>query len=130
MASFQSILCLSLLALASCQMPVGKTYQKTELYFGTQRPDSTFVTAVEWQAFVDQEIAPCFQDGFTVVDALGQWLHRSAGVQREESKLLIVVYPLRGRGAGIDLDSIRARYCRRFHQETVLRMDSRVRVDF
>ncbi|HZB38332.1 MAG TPA: DUF3574 domain-containing protein, partial [Beijerinckiaceae bacterium] len=73
-----------------------------------------------WRRFLDREVTPRFPDGFTVIDASGQW--RSPGavkLVKERSKVLVVAMPddpdRRAR-----LDEIAAAYKRAFNQDSVV----------
>lgn len=105
-------------------------YRKTELYFGTGKPDGTEITDEEWQDFLLSEVTPRFPDGFTVVAATGQYRTSTGKIVREHSRMLIFLYPKRTKTeAGKKVEQIRKSYCDRFNQESVLRVDSRHSVD-
>ena len=105
-------------------------FRRTELYFGTGKPDGTEVTEEEWQEFLLNEVTPRFPDGFTVVSAMGQYRDSTGKVVREHSRMLIILFPKRARSA-VDskVEEIRKAYCDRFKQESVMRVDSRHTVD-
>jgi hypothetical protein len=105
-------------------------YRKTELYFGTGKPDGTEITDEEWQDFVSNEVTPRFPDGFTVVAATGQYRTSRGEIVREHSRMLIILYPKRRKTeVGEKVEQIRKAYCHRFNQESVMRVDSRQSVD-
>jgi Protein of unknown function (DUF3574) len=97
---------------------------RTELFFGTSRPDGTAVSEADWEAFLDAEITPRFPDGLTVLSGAGQWQGENGQIVEERSKLVILLYP---RGAidesNAEIEAIRTAYEQRFHQESVLRAD-------
>jgi hypothetical protein len=99
-------------------------WQRTELVFGTGIPGGGVVAASDWQAFVDEAVLPAFPDGFTVVDAEGVW---NGG--REDSRILLIVHE-RNRAVDAAIEGLRAAYVERFHQESVLRIDTRAKVSF
>jgi hypothetical protein len=97
---------------------------RTELFFGTAKPDGTTVTDAEWEAFLDEVVTPRFPDGFTVLSGEGQWQGEDDQIVEERSKIVILLYPR----AAIDesnaeIEEIRTAYERRFQQESVLRAD-------
>ena len=97
---------------------------RTELYFGSNKPDGTVVTPAEFQSFLDQEITPRFPDGLTLLTGLGQFRGSSGVIQRERSMELILLYPVdSARSSGQKIEEIRAAYERMFQQESVLRAD-------
>ena len=101
---------------------------RTELIFGSERANAAPVSDAEWRAFVDNEIATRFPDGFTTFEASGGW--RSAhGVVRESSHVLLVWSD----GAAPTLakiEELRALYRKQFAQELVLRADEADCVSF
>jgi hypothetical protein len=102
-------------------------FLRTELYFGSNRPNAPAVTAEEFQNFLDTEITPRFPDGLTLLTGLGQFRGSSGVVERERSMLLILLYPLdTARSSGEKIEQIRALYESRFQQESVLRADEPV----
>jgi hypothetical protein len=87
------------------------------------------VSEEEWQAFLDDYITPRFEEGLTVVDGAGQYWSRSGSFVREHTKIVILMY--RDTSSAHDsIEYIRSAYCRLFDQESVLRIDQRVKVSF
>jgi hypothetical protein len=119
---------LFVMLLAGCVPPPptcisGKSYIETKLYFGMDKPQGT-VSAVEWQKFVDTDIAPRFPEGFTVVDAHGAWLNRETGhAISEHSKIIIRLHD--GTQDKV-IDDIISSYKKKFQQEAVMRVDTGV----
>jgi hypothetical protein len=102
-------------------------FVRSELFFGSNKPDGTVVTEQQFQRFLDQEITPRFPDGLTLLTGLGQFKGSNGVIQRERSMLLILLYP-RGdaRAASKKIEEIRAAYEKMFDQESVLRADERL----
>ena len=125
--------CLALTVAAGCLRPgvsgtAGlKEMARTELYFGLAMPDAKTVSEAEWQAFVDQHIAPRFKDGLTVVDARGQCLTKAKKLVHENVKVVILVHPDTP-AARIAVFNIISAYKDRFRQESVLRVTDKVGV--
>jgi Protein of unknown function (DUF3574) len=103
----------------------GDPYKRTELYFGGSRPDGSVITPAEFELFLDKEVTPAFPDGLTWLEAHGQWMGG-----KEDSYLLILLYPFGDRGANREIEEIRTDYKEQFDQESVLRADSTDRVSF
>ena len=102
----------------------GDPFLRTELFFGSAKPDGTVVTERQFQQFLDREITPRFPDGLTLLTGLGQFRGSSGVIQRERSMLLILLYPTgSARDASKKIEEIRAEYERQFQQESVLRAD-------
>ena len=92
------------------------------IYFGRNRPSPPGgeVTDAEWQAFLQEVVAPRFPDGFTIMDATGQWRGASGVVETERSEVVIILHP--GTAAAVQaVDQVIAEYKERFGQEAVLR---------
>jgi len=103
--------------------------QQTTLYFGLNRPAGKEITGAEWQQFVDGDVTPRFRDGLTVFDARGQWLGNDGKVVREASKALMLIH---GKDATSEsnIETLRSIYKTRFAQESVMRVDQPVCVQF
>jgi hypothetical protein len=91
-----------------------KPWVVADLLFGR-----THVSEASWARFLAAEVTPRFPDGFTVLDANGQW--RAPGSQkisRERSKMLTIALPP---GADNDerLQKIIEAYKTRFKQQSV-----------
>jgi hypothetical protein len=103
----------------------GESYKRTELYFGGNRPDGTAITPTDFELFLDKEVTPAFPDGLTWLEAHGQWMGG-----KEDSYVLILLYPHTKRGANKDIEEIRTDYKQQFEQQSVLRADSVEKVSF
>lgn len=98
-------------------------FVRTELFFGTAKPDGE-VTPEEFQIFLDDVVTPLFPDGLTVVKADGQFKGADGITIKEDSFVLILLYPLENRRAGsANIESIRTEYRKQHQQESVLRVD-------
>jgi hypothetical protein len=107
----------------------GKLFHRTELYFGRNSPNGE-ITEEQFAHFLEVEVTKRFPDGLTVLDGLGQFLGSSGKVEKEKSKLLILLYPLNDRQADQKIEDIRDAYKGQFQQESVLRVDTFERVSF
>ena len=108
----------------------GEIWKRTELFFGTGKPDGTEVTDMEFAAFSDREITPAFPDGFTRLDGSGQWRGGSGSIVREHTHVIVLLYPFANSDAERQIEEVRADYKKQFQQESVLRSDSVERVSF
>lgn len=77
------------LVAASCAAPL-KPALEVNLYFGRDRPGG-MVSEAEWATFLAQEVTPRFPDGLSVINVAGQSRAASGPIERERTKLLIVV---------------------------------------
>ncbi len=106
---------------------------RTELFFGSERPNKPEVSDSEFKQFLDEEVTPRFPDGLTVLKGFGQFRESSGEIVQESSFVLILLYPRETlRDSSAKIEAIRARYTARFEQESVLRVDDPrpVRVSF
>jgi hypothetical protein len=94
---------------------------QTELFFGLSKPDGSSVTENEWNKFVDDYISPELPEGFTIVDARGQWTNTDNKIIKENSKLLVVIYKY-NKEIDSSLSYVINNYKRIFHQSSVLRV--------
>ncbi len=107
--------------------PEGKrgalAFARTELFFGTAKPDGS-VTEEEFRTFLDEVVTPLFPDGLTVVKADGQFRGADGVTIKEQSFVLILLYPVEGhKTSSRNIDAIRRAYMTRHRQESVLRVD-------
>jgi hypothetical protein len=74
------------------------------------------VSDQQWREFVQNVITPRFPKGPTILGGYGQWQDRTGQIQREGSRLLILLHPA---AAAVDqkIDEVRQLYRDRFHQE-------------
>ena len=97
---------------------------RTELFFGSAKPDGTVVTEADWQQFLNTHITPRFPDGLTVLSGFGQFRNSDGIIVRERSTVLILLYPVQTRRSSSEkIEQIRRLYKAAFQQESVLRAD-------
>jgi len=106
----------------------GEDWVRTELAFGLST-NGRAVTPAEWQAFLDEVVTSRFPEGFTVVDAYGQWRNAAGKVTAEPSKVLVIFHRP---DPTIDarIEEIRSIYKRTHGQESVLRATSLAKTSF
>lgn len=111
-------------ATASYGTPDSDPFVRSELYFGTNRPDEQPVSDEEWESFLDNEITPRFPDGLTVLKGYGQFRTSSGETIEERSIVLVLLYPIEARAeSSVKIEEIRDLYEESFEQESVLRVD-------
>jgi hypothetical protein len=98
-------------------------FVRTQLFFGTAKPVGA-VTEEQFHEFLDEVVTPLFPDGLTVIKAAGQFKGADGVTIKENSFVLVLLYPLDEQKAGSqNIDLIRREYVRQHHQESVLRVD-------
>jgi hypothetical protein len=110
-------------------LPGSEAFLRSELYFGRLKPDGNVVTDAEWRAFVVEHVTPRFPDGFTVLDAIGQYRTRTGEIKTEPTKILLVAHPPEARPRAA-IQELRDLYRRLFQQESVLLIESPARARF
>jgi hypothetical protein len=104
---------------------VGASFARTELYFGTLKPDRVVMEA-EFFDFLDDHVTPRFPAGRTVIRGTGRFRGADGLIVRENSFILVLLYPVdEYRQPSADIDAIRRLDRRVFQQESVLRVDDR-----
>jgi Protein of unknown function (DUF3574) len=97
---------------------------RTTLYFGLSRPKGA-VSELEWQIFLRDEVTRRFPDGLTVWEAEGQWLTPAGSIDREQSKVLLLVHADTA-AARQSVQAVIQAYRKAFDQQSVLWESSRV----
>lgn len=117
------------LVLTGCASVSSGPWTRSEMYFGLQRRDGTPVTEQEWKSFVEQVVTPRFPAGLTVFDGAGQWRTAAGRIEREPSKVLVILHSS-SESLDAKIDEVRRLYCERFDQEAVMKVTSAARVAF
>lgn len=114
------------------QRPAAAQWLRTELYFAIARAEAGAedIDAPDWQAFLDEEVTPRFPDGFTVLDAYGQWRMRDGErIGRLLTKVMIILHP-DTEAALARVEELRLAFKHRTGQDSVLRATTPVDVSF
>jgi hypothetical protein len=99
-------------------------FYRTELYFGMDKPNGGEVSENDWDKFLETEVTPLFPDGLTVLSGYGQFRDSKNNIERENSRVLILLYTKKERRTVHEkIEKIRAAYKKQFEQESVLRVD-------
>lgn len=107
----------------------GNILTRDELYFGLSKPGGAKISEAEWQMFLQRVITPRFPEGLTVLDAYGQYLNKKGQLNKEKTKLVILLYQNSDVKNQL-IEEIIAKYKQDFHQESVLRVTSSAKVSF
>ena len=115
---------------ASSTCPDGmEEFVNYQLFMGRSISDGTTVTDSEWETFLEDTVTPRFPDGLTVLDAAGQWRGSDGVIQKEQSKVLMVLAPP-GEEPMRLIGEVSDEYKSRFNQESVLKVVGDVCVSF
>jgi hypothetical protein len=97
---------------------------RTTHYFGLSRPKGS-VSELEWQIFLRDEVTRRFPGGLTVWQAEGQWMSTVGSVDREQSKVLLLVHADTA-AARESVQAVIQSYRKAFDQQSVLWESARV----
>lgn len=100
-----------------------------QLFMGRSGEDGEVVDDAAWEDFLAEVVTPRFPDGLTVLDARGQWRDSTGLIQKERSKLLVILAPS-GDEAPRLVDEVTGEYKRRFDQEAVVQVVADACVSF
>ena len=118
-----AIIVMTVAACADVDTPVcsdgSDRFVRYELFMGRSSDSVEVVDGAAWEAFLEDTVTPRFPDGLTVLDARGQWRGSEGLVQKERSKILVILAPPDNDSVRL-IDEISDEYKRRFSQESVL----------
>lgn len=103
---------------------------ETTLYFGLDLPEGGRVSEEQWAGFLAEVVTPRFPDGFTVLDAYGQWRDpeiADAPVIREATRVVVIVHP-QTQATHDAIDEIKSLYRTSFGQKSVFHTEAQVRL--
>jgi hypothetical protein len=101
---------------------------RTTLYFGLSRAKGPAVSELEWQLFLRDEVTKRFPEGLTVWEATGQWRTPTGTIDREQSKVLLLVHA-DSAAARQSVQALIESYRKTFDQQSVLWERARVCVE-
>ena len=100
----------------------GELWHEYRLFMGRGDGDREVVSDEEWTAFLAGTITPRFPDGLSVIDVAGQGTTADGSLERERTKMLLVLVPPSDETALNRMNEIGAEYKQRFNQNSVLRV--------
>ncbi len=103
---------------------------ETDLYFGQSKPDGTMITEKEWNSFKETQVAKTFKEGCTVLNAVGNWNDPETHKLITEPTYVIIYFYKRSKQVSNQVDSLRYWYKTTFQQQSVLRVDKKVKASF
>jgi hypothetical protein len=92
-----------------------------EMFFGLDHSDGRSVSPEEWDKFLADTITPRFPLGLSVLEVKGQWQRPDGVVERENTKLVVLVKPPPLADGMILINEISREYQHRFNQDPVFR---------
>lgn len=102
---------------------------KTEIYFGEDEPGGKHVGPKAWRSFLDKVVTPRFPKGMTVLEGYGQMQHRSGKIERQATRVIVLVHqPVKAMEKQIA--AVIAAYRDRFANAQVMRLRTPVLAEF
>ncbi len=102
----------------ACSTPQ-QPMQQIELIFGRNIGGRPGVGEAAWSRFLAREVTPRFPDGFSVLNATGQWRDKPRGQLVRERSTLVIIVTADDTSASDKITSIVAAYKRQFQQRSV-----------
>ena len=103
---------------------------ETSLYFGQSRPDGSTVSEEEWNAFKNTYILKVFKKGATTIPVSGNWYDPDQRHLITENTYIVVCVYKRSDSLSHEIDNLRDQYKKLHRQQSVLRVDRKVKVSF
>lgn len=94
---------------------------KYQLFMGRSNQTGEVVDDAAWAMFLEDTVTPRFPDGLTAYDARGQWRDSEGQINRERTKVLVILAPPGEDGPRL-IGEISDEYKRRFDQQSVLQV--------
>ncbi len=103
---------------------------ETQLYFGQSKPDGSMITDTEWKGFKEIYISRVFKEGSTIVNVSGNWLDPESRKLITEPTYVVIYFYKPSTFISKQIDSLRNSYKTLFKQQSVLRVDKKVKTSF
>jgi len=116
------------LLLSSCAS--SSRMMETDLFFGQTRPDGSMISETDWKNFKENQIAKVFKEGSTQISSVGSWLDPVSHKLITEPSYVVIYYYKRSSQISQQIDSLRNWYKAMFQQQSVLRVDKKVKATF
>jgi len=120
---------LVLVCMLLCSCAAGRMVE-TDLYFGMDKPGGGRVTDKEWADFTEKHISTVFKEGSTTFDATGTWRDPVNSKLITEPTRMVMCIHKNSALFSRQVDSLRDLYKKLFMQQSVLRVDKKVRAGF
>jgi uncharacterized protein DUF3574 len=120
---------LLLIAVVFCSCASNRMIE-TDLYFGQSKPDGSMISEQEWKNFRETHIARVFGEGSTILSATGNWFDPVSHKLITEPTYVVICFYKKSASRSNQIDSLRYRYKTLFQQQSVLRVDKKIRTAF
>ena len=103
---------------------------ETDLYFGQSKPNGEMIPEKEWNDFKENQIAKVFKEGSTVLNGIGNWYDPEKHKLITEPTYVVTYFYKKSPALSKQIDSLRFWYKTMFQQQSVLRVDKKVKAVF
>jgi hypothetical protein len=103
---------------------------ETNLYFAQSRPDGSMITENDWKNFKENYIDKAFSKGSSTIKVQGNWRDPETHKLVTEPSYLVIHEYKKSSQMSAQIDSLRYWYKKMFQQQSVLRVDKKVKVSF
>lgn len=103
---------------------------ETDLYFGQSKPSGGTVTESEWNNFKENYVSKVFKEGSTVINVTGNWYDPDAHKLITEPTYKVIYFYKKSNNVSKQIDSLRYWYKTLFQQQSILRVDRKVKASF
>jgi len=103
---------------------------ETDLYFAQSRPDGSLITEKEWNSFKEEHISKVFKEGSTTLNGVGNWLDPVSHKLITEPTHVVIYFYKKSSYISAQIDTLISRYKNMFQQQSVLRVDKKVKAAF
>ncbi|HEV7780679.1 MAG TPA: DUF3574 domain-containing protein [Chitinophagaceae bacterium] len=118
---------IGLIIIVSCSP---QRMMETNLYFGQSKPSGEMVTETEWNQFKENYISKVFKEGSTVINVSGNWYDPDNHKLITEPTYKVIYFYKPSEKISRQIDSLRYWYKTLFQQQSVLRVDRKVKASF
>jgi len=105
----------------------GQRIIQTDLYFGQLTMNRDTLTEQQWNTFAQQYISKVFHNGCTIVSTTGYWYDTAQHHLVTEPSRVVVSVNKMSPSFSKQIDSLRYWYKTLYQQQSVLRVDKKVR---
>jgi hypothetical protein len=108
----------------------GQRWVETNLYFGQSKPSGGQITETEWNYFKESYVSKVFKEGSSVINVTGNWYDPQNHKLITEPTYKVIYFYKRSKQISMQIDSLRYWYKTLFQQQSVLRVDKKVKANF
>lgn len=103
---------------------------ETTLYFAQMRPDGSAISQQDWNNFKETHISRVFKEGSTTIAATGNWYDPDSHKLIREPSYVVTHIHKRSPYISRQIDSLTNLYKQLFQQQSILRVDKKVKAWF